>query len=1050
MKVLAIIFVSALLATGGLAQTAKPKTAVKPKPAAAKSSDNKKPGVTAKPKTGDNKAKSPVKKPKLDTSAKATNLKPKTAVKKNNPIAPNPDSAGQKTKTAAAKPKPKPVKVEPVDSAQADAEQEAAYEKASTLSDATERIDALKKFIGAYPAAKRVTDAVGMIVTVKTQLGNDHLAAGDIAGAVAFYKTAIADASKPVPDQLFADTLAKIPANLYFRGARTEGFEIAKAIEDKADTSVSQMLTVATFYISVENGSEARRVAERAIKLDPVSGAAYQTLGLASRIDFLLEESAAAYGTALEIEPESAGARRGLAEMKRALGKSDDAVALYQEIIAKDADDLPARTGLVLALFDAGKRPEAEAELTRELLANPGNIILQAGAAYWYAAHNEGEKAVDLAQKAIANDPRFIWSHIALARGYIAQKNPVSAEKVLLAARRYGNFPTLEYEIAAARVAAGFYREAAEELAKSFTVKDGVISTNLGGRVNRGSKNLAELIGFERQASIFAPTSGDSVEDAARLTALLALKQELDKTLPNAVAVNTVVDAFVEGNDKMKIHRLVFAGTQLLEKNTDLPKVIELTKLAPMSLDAGLDVADPAAAVMASELYESRTIAAARGGYLNVPVVLRPTLSAVLRGRVEEISGWAHYQLDDPAQASIHLKRAVSVLPVESAWWRSSTWRLGTSLAVEGKNAEALEMYIRSYKGSPPDALRYSQIEALYKRINGHTLGLEGRIGPNPSASPSETVAQRPTPLPAIPRVIATPVPAPVIPPVSEPLAGTQGVKNTNTAFERLKATLEPSPTPVPTETPQVKVEEPVPSPTTVTTPEPSPTPSPDPTPIVEEAKTIAIPTPEPSPEPTPQASATPASTNEPSQTAVAKESASTRLTDNTNGLFPPVIINIPQPVTRPSTRTEPTPKPSETVSNPNSSPTPVEEKAAPNTVPQNTPVPVDGRPRLIEGVPTRNADIKPCTLTLDQEAISVQSSGIERAVVVRRTDDGDTDDLTALSISPQDVSIRREPLPGVKWTALFVLRSESSKLGVFQIKFESPCGKKEVVVRVQ
>src|SRR5204863_5817692 len=121
--------------------------------------------------------------------------------------------------------------------------------------------------------------------------------------------------------------------------------------------------------------------------------------------------------------------------------------------------------------------------MAKSLEANPGNVILLAGAAYWYAAHNDGDKAVEYAQKAIAADPRFIWSHIALARGLLAQNKPVEAEKMLLAARRYGNFPTLEYEIASARLGAGLYREAAEELARSFSLKDGMIQARLGGRV---------------------------------------------------------------------------------------------------------------------------------------------------------------------------------------------------------------------------------------------------------------------------------------------------------------------------------------------------------------------------------------------------------------------------------------------------------------------------------------------------------------------------------------------------------------------------------------
>ena len=58
-----------------------------------------------------------------------------------------------------------------------------------------------------------------------------------------------------------------------------------------------------------------------------------------------------------------------------------------------------------------------------------------------------------------------------------------------------------------------------------------------------------------------------------------------------------------------------------------------------LRLVAGLDAPDPTAAVMASELYESRTIAAARGDYISVPAVPKTILSSILRGRVEEING---------------------------------------------------------------------------------------------------------------------------------------------------------------------------------------------------------------------------------------------------------------------------------------------------------------------------------------------------------------------------------------------------------------------------
>ena len=61
---------------------------------------------------------------------------------------------------------------------------------------------------------------------------------------------------------------------------------------------------------------------------------------------------------------------------------------------------------MILSLFDAGKKADAEAELSKSLEQNPGNIILLAGAAYWYAARGDGGRAVELAQKAMRQEPR--------------------------------------------------------------------------------------------------------------------------------------------------------------------------------------------------------------------------------------------------------------------------------------------------------------------------------------------------------------------------------------------------------------------------------------------------------------------------------------------------------------------------------------------------------------------------------------------------------------------------------------------------------------------
>ncbi|MCR8526649.1 hypothetical protein WB334_26770, partial [Escherichia coli] len=125
-------------------------------------------------------------------------------------------------------------------------------------------------------------------------------------------------------------------------------------------------------------------------------------------------------------------------------------------------------------------------------------------------------------------------------------------------------------------------------------------------------------------------------------------------------------------------------------------------------VNTALDVPNPAAATLADELYESRKIAIARGELIIVPEVSRQTLTNILRGRIEDISGWALYQENKPSDAVTRLKRAVSVLPEKSSWWKASMWRLGVALEADGKSSEALDAYVKSYTNSEADAVKYS------------------------------------------------------------------------------------------------------------------------------------------------------------------------------------------------------------------------------------------------------------------------------------------------------------------------------------------------------
>jgi tetratricopeptide (TPR) repeat protein len=756
------------------------------------------------------------------------------------------------------------------------------FDKAVAVVDLAERIAALRKFVEDFPKSKEIIRASEFMTSARAALADEKMRAGEKEKGVELFNLAVRETPKPVSDKLFNEVVLQIPNSLFFRGERAAAIEIARVIEEKAEGNAKQLLATAMFYIGMENVSEAKRLADKAMQIDAMLPAVYQTLGLAHRLDFQFEESVAAYQKALELDANSTVSKRSLAEMKRATGKASEAIALYREILTKDAADGASQTGLILALFDAENKTEAESELAKSLEANPNNLFLLVGAAYWYAAREQGAKAIEYAEKAVAVEPRYTWAHIALARGLMQQKRPFEAEKALLAARQYGDFPTLDYELASVRLSAGFYREAAEDLQKKFFIKDGSITTQLGGRVISEAKSFTELLAAERRASIFQTLAADNSEIAERLKTLLDFSQKLETS--NDEAAITAANEFVKGEDKMKLHRQLFAAARLLEKKKSAAKILELTRAAVSKVDTGLDVPNAAAAVLADELYESRRLANSLNQIVIVPEVPRQTLSNIVRGRIEDITGWALFQDSKPAEAVTRLKRAVSVLPEKSSWWRTSMWRLGTAQESAGNSKDALDALIKSYTNGEPDEIRYGIIESIYIKVNGNTDGLEAKIGVKPASNASNNPVQN------TPRTIEQP--ATTIQPATEPKTAT-------------------SPTLIVQEAPQVSNQE---------TP----------------AKTELAPTSELKIEPT-RVDKTNIETRQPETVKNQPSEAAPK------PLFEPIIINVPkvEPLKKPETETKPQDKPAE-------SETPKPETKTVETNPKPANDTIESRPRLV------------------------------------------------------------------------------------------------------
>ncbi len=166
----------------------------------------------------------------------------------------------------------------------------------------------------------------------------------------------------------------------------------------------------------------------------------------------------------------------------------------------------------------------------------------------------------------------------------------------------------------------------------------------------------------------------------------------------------------------------------------------------------------------------------------------------------------------------MRLRRAVSVLPEGSEWWRTAVWRLGAALEATGSNRDALASYVNAYRALP-DPTRRKVIEALYGKLNNGSLkGLDELLEPKQVAA-----ATRPPATPGQPAAETTPAPTPTPTPAEAPA-------ETPTPTPAPAETGTPTPTPTPSETPS-PTETPTPSPSPAETPTETPAPTPTPSP---------------------------------------------------------------------------------------------------------------------------------------------------------------------------------------------------------------------------
>jgi uncharacterized membrane protein YgcG/tetratricopeptide (TPR) repeat protein len=662
----------------------------------------------------------------------------------------------------------------------------------------------LKEFLATHPNSKARPRATELLISTHAALGDQKLKNGDPTG-IDDLLTAIAETDTTMSDQLFSGVIAQIPMNLYLRNEAASAFKAAQAIETKFGNDPKRLLSVASFYLGIERGDEAARIAEQVVKTAPDLAEAHRVYALGLHVSLRLEEAAAAYKRLLEVDPTSRVARNSLADLSRGIGKPEEALALYTEQLKIDSKDKPAATGSVLSLLDLGRTDEANTRLDSALAEDPRNLALLTGAAYWFVAHEKFDKGFELARKAVEIEPRYTWAQVALARSFIGLKRPLDAERSLRYARQYGKFPTLNYELASVLSSMGLYDEALDVLRESFVINGGQIQTRLAGRFPAANENFIDLLAPERRASIYQNTAADTATSAKILKDLLVFANALtpasdSQKLDEAAAVAAARE-FASGRDQRRTFRQSYASSRLMRNGLGFEAAFELAEEAKKAAADGLDIPVLSLAVQADEFRELRAKAIASGNVPDVADAPRSILGDIIRGRSDDLMGWSLFNQGKYEPALTLLKTAVSGLPNGTPAWRIATWHLGAALEQSGNDAGALENYILSYKAGANDTIRRATIEQVYKRVNGSLQGLDEKIGAAPVATTN-----------------ASPEPPAVAAPSSQ----------TSNSYKPASAEPTPNPekSPTPTASEPSKPSETNPAPTTVPSPSPEPVPT--------------------------------------------------------------------------------------------------------------------------------------------------------------------------------------------------------------------------------
>jgi tetratricopeptide (TPR) repeat protein len=619
-------------------------------------------------------------------------------------------------------------------------------EEALAVEDPTARITVLQKFLKANNVPEQAQTAREALVASWAQLADNNIGENNLDRAMENFRRAIGGLPEQITDRFFEETVIRIPYALSIRGYRNEAVELARQLEKRLAQESLRLAALGEFYMTVEAAPDAIHALETATKLAGETPRLHRLLGAAYRMGLRLDEAIAEYQLATDYDPNDKRAYYELANLYRAHGAYADAIKLYRKQLEIDPKHSSSHKGMALAYLAQGDEEQMAAALNqaRDLRGSAeeitGDIYLQTQLAFHYLAQNKLKQAQQAAEAALVVEPRYSWARIAAAEIDLAQGKYFEAERNLLAARSYANFPTLYFTFGKLYLAVEDFDGAIEQFSKAFTYSpQKLFTTKLGGFFDVQAESVKDLLAREHQAAIFLAEPATTDETFKLADALVRFNIYLNRVKTpvtpgashsaskgapsNAEAQRKQIEEmdraamdFIEVENSRRSYRMLYIAGQLAQSGVATGLTIELA-------DQALGLAE-----VATE---------PDGSLRDYPNYDRNGRLAIFRGRALSAKGWSQFKANKGQDAIATLTESVKAYGTLAEGKRAK-WRLATVKESEGELKEALDLYVAGYE--PPTAgseidLNRAVIESVYRKIYRSLEGLNKLLGVSEASS---------------------------------------------------------------------------------------------------------------------------------------------------------------------------------------------------------------------------------------------------------------------------------------------------------------------------